>query len=836
MYTSGSTGTPKGVAIPHDGLINMLEGQRDLIRPTPGDRILQFASFGFDASVLELTWSLANGGRLVTAPREALRPGPDLARTLLTHRVTGAMLPPSALAVLGEDRFPELRVLQVAGEACPAELADTWSRGRRFHNVYGLTETSVWSVAAELGPEAGRPPIGAPMRNTSARVLDEDMQPVPTGVPGEIHLGGRAVGRCYLNRPALTAATFVPDPYGPPGSRTCRTGDLGTHRPDGALEWLGRRDTQVKLRGFRIELGEVEHALRALPEVRQAVVLHRTDLPGELALVAYLVLRDGTEASAGELARALRAGMPAYMVPARFVFLDEMPVNRSGKIDKRALPLPSAERAENGADYVAPATDAERLLAEVWREVLGLSLIGVHDDFFRIGGSSLSTVRVAALAAERGLPVSVRDLIERPTLAQLALRAEESAGKTGAVAAAVRSEVTLREGGGAPLWCVHPTGGSAAWFVPLARHLPPGRPVRAFQARGLLGGVDPGTVGGIAANYVAEIAGHGGRGPHDLLGWSMGANIALEMATQLHEAKPHRRAPGADRALPAQPGGARPARRSRPGHAPCAADTRPPPRPAAVARAREGGGRTHRTAAGRGDEPRRGRPGRQGADRGVALAAHRPGLLPGAPLPGPCPPRGRNPGRRAARRRAHARPRRRLPRLRGPLARGGPGRPDRPRHRGRPHVHARRAAGRGHRGPARHDRYGGPAMTPTATTTAASTAPATPAATTATTASGPAPAARFTERYLLDPAVNADPYGYLNALRDHAPVHWSPMHRAWLVTGHEQVMRCLRDPAVSADRVRPLMDAVPQGARDDAERAFAILSRWMVFNDPPQHR
>ncbi|MDG9701463.1 non-ribosomal peptide synthetase [Streptomyces sp. DH37] len=536
IYTSGSTGTPKGVAIPHGGLVNMVEGQRDLVRPTPADRVLQFASFGFDASVLELTWSLANGGRLVTAPREALRPGPDLARTLRAHRVTGAMLPPSALAVLGEDRFPELRVLQVAGEACPAELAGAWSRGRRFHNVYGLTETSVWSVAAELEPGAGRPPIGVPMRNTSARVLDEDMQPVPTGVPGEIHLGGQAVGRCYLNRPALTAATFVPDPYGPPGSRTCRTGDLGTHRPDGALEWLGRRDNQVKLRGFRIELGEVEHALRGLPEVRQAVVLHRTDLPGEPALVAYLVLHDGAAASVEDLARALRAGMPAYMVPARFVLLDEMPVNRSGKIDKGALPLPSAERAESGTAYAAPATDAEKVLAEVWREVLGLSLIGVHDDFFRIGGSSLSTVRVAALAAERGLPVSVRDLIERPTLAQLAAHAEESAGRAGTAATAVRSEVTLREGEGAPLWCVHPTGGSAAWFVPLARHLPPGRPVRAFQARGLLGGVDPGTVAGIAANYVAEIAGHGGHGPHDLLGWSMGANIALEMATQLHEA------------------------------------------------------------------------------------------------------------------------------------------------------------------------------------------------------------------------------------------------------------------------------------------------------------
>ncbi|MCZ0991317.1 amino acid adenylation domain-containing protein [Streptomyces diastatochromogenes] len=218
IYTSGSTGTPKGVAIPHRGLSNMLEGQRDLVRPTPEDRVLQFASFGFDASILELTWSLANGGRLVTAPKDALRPGPDLARTLREHHVTGAMLPPSALAVLGEDDFPELRVLQVAGEACPAELADVWARGRRFHNVYGLTETSVWSVAAELTPGQGRPPIGTPIRNTRIHVLDEDLQPVPAGVPGEIHLGGQAVGRGYLGRPALTAATYVPDPYGTPAS------------------------------------------------------------------------------------------------------------------------------------------------------------------------------------------------------------------------------------------------------------------------------------------------------------------------------------------------------------------------------------------------------------------------------------------------------------------------------------------------------------------------------------------------------------------------------------------------------------------------------------------
>ncbi|MGW4884216.1 amino acid adenylation domain-containing protein [Streptomyces murinus] len=544
IYTSGSTGTPKGVALPHRGLSNMLEGQRDLVRPTPGDRVLQFASFGFDASILELTWSLANGGRLVTAPKEDLRPGPDLARTLRTARVTCAMLPPSALAVLGEDDFPELRVLQVAGESCPAELADAWSRGRRFHNVYGLTETSVWSVAAELSPGQGQPPIGTPIRNTRVHVLDDDLQPVPAGVPGEIYLGGQAVGRGYLGRPGLTAATYVPDPYGLPGERLCRTGDLGTHRPDGSVEWLGRRDSQVKLRGFRIELGEIEHALRALPEVRQAVVLHRTDLPGgEPALVAYLVPQGPAAPTPEELRRALRASLSAYMIPARFVLLDELPVNRSGKIDKRALPLPPAELDQDDTEFVAPATPAEKVLAEIWREVLGLARIGVHDDFFRIGGSSLSTVRVSLMSAGRGLTVSVGDLIEHPTIAQLAEHATRAAGA--GLPAAVTSEVRLREGTGEPLWCVHPTGGSAAWFVPLARALPPGRPVHAFQARGLLGGVDPSTVTGIAANYVAEITDRapeaisvttGGRAPHALLGWSMGANIALEMATQLDRA------------------------------------------------------------------------------------------------------------------------------------------------------------------------------------------------------------------------------------------------------------------------------------------------------------
>ncbi|MGW6406221.1 amino acid adenylation domain-containing protein [Streptomyces vinaceus] len=543
LYTSGSTGTPKGVTIQHRSLTNMLEGQRDLFPVTPADRVLQFASLSFDVSIMDLTWALANGAQLCTPPREALRAGADLAGTLLDYGITVAMLAPSALAALGEDRFPAIRILQVAGEACPAELAQKWARGRRFYNVYGLTETAVWSVSTLLKPDCKRPPIGWPMRNTQVYVLDEDLQPVPVGVQGEVYLGGRAIGRGYVNRPDLTAAAFVPDPYGAPGARLCRTGDIGVQLPDGAVEVLGRRDSQVKLRGFRIELGEIEHGLRELPQVQQAVVLLRRDLP-EPALVAYVVPEAGVEPVVEPFRQALRAKVPAYMVPARFVFLDAMPVNSSGKVDKKALPLPAADRLGSATDYVAPGTPAEVVLAEVWRTVLGIEQVGVHDDFFALGGSSLSTVRVAAQAAARGLSVSVRDLLELPTIARLAARAAQTAAQApetaesaeSAGAKAVTSEVRLREGEGAPLWCVHPSGGSGAWYVPLARALPPGRPVRAFQARGLLGGVDPTTIAGIAANYAAELAAHGGHGPHDLLGWSMGANIALEMATQLHGA------------------------------------------------------------------------------------------------------------------------------------------------------------------------------------------------------------------------------------------------------------------------------------------------------------
>jgi amino acid adenylation domain-containing protein len=544
IYTSGSTGTPKGTMVTHRGMTNLIEAQREVLRPTTDDRVLQLASFSFDIFVYELTWALANGGTLCTAPHDALRPGPQLARTLLEGEVTAAVLPPTALSFMAGVSLPGLATLISGGEDCSPEIAAVWSAERDFMNGYGLTETSVWSNIARVEADDARPPIGRPIRNSRVYVLDDDLEPVPVGMPGEIYVGGEVLARGYLGRPALTAASFVADPYGPPGGRLFRTGDLGRHRTDGALEFLGRRDTQVKLRGQRLELGEVESVLREHPEVRDAVVLLRTDLPGESRLVAYLVPEAAVWPTADSVRTWLRGRLPAYMVPPHYVILDAFPLTGNDKVDRKALPLPSLHRSGSAAEYTAPRTTLEVVLAAVIGEVLGLAEVGVLDDFFDLGGSSLSTVRVAAKAAAHGVRITVRDLIEAPRIADLAQRAQRipAGGRaertTDGTLPAVLSEVRLRgadpgEVRSEPLYCIHPTGGSAAWYIPLARALPPTRPVAGFQARGLLGGADPLSVPEIGSNYAAEIAAHGRRGPFALLGWSMGGDIAVEAARAL---------------------------------------------------------------------------------------------------------------------------------------------------------------------------------------------------------------------------------------------------------------------------------------------------------------
>ncbi len=283
IYTSGSTGRPKGTVVSHRSLVNLVHAQRDVLAPSTSDRVLQFASFSFDASLFELTWALANGARLCTAPKQSLRPGPDLEQTMARYGVTAAVLPPTALQVMDPAQAGQLRTLVVAGEAFPAEVAAIWSGQTRLLNCYGLTETSVWVTAEEHAGGTGLPLIGRPIRNTQAYVLDRELKPVPVGVPGELFIGGVSVARGYLNQPGMTADRFVPDPFaGLPGSRLLRTGDIVRQLPGGALDYLGRADAQVKLGGYRIEPGEIESALRELPSVQAAAVLVRAGLLGGL--------------------------------------------------------------------------------------------------------------------------------------------------------------------------------------------------------------------------------------------------------------------------------------------------------------------------------------------------------------------------------------------------------------------------------------------------------------------------------------------------------------------------------------------------------------------------
>ncbi|MEJ8654156.1 non-ribosomal peptide synthase/polyketide synthase [Streptomyces sp. MS1.AVA.3] len=424
IYTSGSTGTPKGVTVPHTGLGDFAAAAAAQYDVTPGDRVLQFSSPSFDASVLELCISLLSGATLVVPPKGPWL-GDELAAVLRDHRITHALIPPAALATVpaptDDNGLPELRTLIVGAEACPAELVDRWAVGRRLINSYGPTEATV--VASWTGPLAvggGTPSIGRPLPHARVHVLDAAMRPVPTGSSGELYVGGSGVARGYLGRPGLTAARFVADPYGPPGTRLYRTGDLARWTASGELEFLGRTDRQVKVRGFRIELGEIEAALTCHPRVGEAVVLVREDEPGRQRLVGYVTPGDPLRVpQPAELRAAVSRSLPAHMVPSAVVVLEAFPLTAHHKIDRRALPAPGPARVPD-AGHVTPRTPAERTLAAIWSDVLSVRGIGTADDFFELGGDSVLAVRVLSrIREELGDRLSVRDLFTARTIAAL---------------------------------------------------------------------------------------------------------------------------------------------------------------------------------------------------------------------------------------------------------------------------------------------------------------------------------------------------------------------------------------------------------------------------------
>ncbi|MFB6435657.1 non-ribosomal peptide synthase/polyketide synthase [Streptomyces sp. NPDC056411] len=434
IYTSGSTGTPKGVVVPHTGLAHFAAAAAERYAVSPGDRVLQFSSPSFDAAVLELCSSLLSGATLVVPPGGPWLGG-ELAAVLREHRITHALIPPAALATLpapaDDNPLPDLRTLIVGAEACPADLADRWAEGRRLINSYGPTETTV--VASWTGPlvvGAGTPPIGRPLPHTRIHLLDAQLRPVSPGTGGELYVGGEGVARGYLGKPGLTAARFVPDPAGPPGSRLYRTGDLARHNADGELEFLGRADHQVKIRGFRVEPAEIEAVLTEHQAVGDAVVVLRVDEPGRQRLVAYVTAADAARPPhPDELRAAVSGRLPAHMVPSAVVVLDAFPLTAHHKVDRRALPAPGPAR---GSGHTAPRTPAERTVAAAWSEVLGVHPIGVEDDFFHLGGDSVLAVRVLArIRAELGAELSLRELFTARTVAELAALVGEVADGDG---------------------------------------------------------------------------------------------------------------------------------------------------------------------------------------------------------------------------------------------------------------------------------------------------------------------------------------------------------------------------------------------------------------------
>ncbi|MGE2692959.1 non-ribosomal peptide synthase/polyketide synthase, partial [Mycolicibacterium pulveris] len=434
IYTSGTTGVPKGVAVKQHNVTQLFNALQIGVPLEPGQVWTQFHSYAFDFSVWEIWGALLYGGRLVVVPELVARSPEEFHRLLVREEVTVLTQTPSAAGMLSVDGLDDA-ALVIGAEPCPPELVDRWAPGRVMVNVYGPTETTMWLCAsAPLQAGSGSPPIGSPTAWAAFFVLDPWLRPVPAGVVGELYLAGAGVGVGYWRRPGLTASRFMACPFGEPGTRMYRTGDLVRWRPDGQLDYLGRADEQVKIRGYRIELGEIQSALTALDGVEQAAVIAREDKPGDKRLVGYIT---GT-ADPAKARAALAERLPSYMVPAAVMAIDALPVTVNGKLDARALPAPDYHDVGR---YRAPANPTEEILTGIFARVLGVDRVGVDDSFFDLGGDSLSTMRlIAAINASLDADLPVRTVFEAPTVAQLAPRIGEGAGRLAPLRAVERPE------------------------------------------------------------------------------------------------------------------------------------------------------------------------------------------------------------------------------------------------------------------------------------------------------------------------------------------------------------------------------------------------------------
>ncbi|MET8653479.1 amino acid adenylation domain-containing protein [Nocardia aurea] len=549
IFTSGSTGAPKGVAVSHAAVTHQLEWMQSEYRLDGDDATLLMTSAAFDLSVWEFWWALRTGARVVLAPRDAQHDPAGVLDLIRRASVTTITLVPSLLAMLAEvsaGRLPRsLRRCLVIGEPLPAStVARVRSGGAvRVDNLYGPTEAAVSVTSFRVG-ETGSlgtrsvVPIGRVQAGNRVYVLDDRLHPVPAGVTGELYLGGAQLARGYHGRTDLSAERFVADPFGPAGGRLYRTGDMVRWSADGTLDYVGRRDFQVKLRGYRIELAEIEHALRSAPSVTDGVVVaYRAD--DENAMLVGYFTTDATPDTEA-VRTALTQVLPSYMMPAALVAMDALPLNANGKVDRAALPRPELRARE----FVAPATGLERTVCAVFAEILGVERVGMDDSFFDHGGNSMLATRLATrLSAELAERIPVVWLFSAPTPAGLVERLAMSRSGHGHVDSEAAFDVLLplRTGGGAdPLFCVHPAGGVAWSFAGLAPHIDSGRAIYGLQSPVLNSAAPlPDSIEDWALRYVAEIRAVQPEGPYHLLGWSLGGVLAHAIAVRLQEQGEH---------------------------------------------------------------------------------------------------------------------------------------------------------------------------------------------------------------------------------------------------------------------------------------------------------
>lgn len=535
IYTSGSTGKPKGVEVLHRGVVNFLTTMAKRPGIATGDRLLAVTTLCFDIAGLEIYLPLTQGATLEIVSREVATDGNRLLAKLSTSGTTVMQATPATWRMLLEAGWTgnsRLKIL-IGGEAVPQKLAtQLLQRSGSVWNVYGPTETTIWSTLSKLETGESMVTIGRPIGNTEIFILDNLLQPVPIGVAGELHIGGDGLARGYLKRPELTAERFIAHPLEHDHkARLYKTGDLVRYLPNGDIEFLGRIDHQVKIRGFRIELGEVESVLRQHSRINETVVVAREDTPGDKRVVAYFVPANGAGPTSAELRTFLKEKLPEYMLPSVFVALKSMPLTPNGKVDRRALPAPVHADLASQSTFAAPRDSLESELVQIWETVLGVRPVGVKDNYFELGGHSLLAVKLMnriEQAFDKTLPIAT--LLQAPTIEQLAAIVRYRGG-TPPWSCLVPIQTT---GSKQAFFCIHGINGGVVRFRELSRHLGPDWPFYALQAQGLDAAHEcHSRTEDMASLYIREIRSVQPHGPYFLGGYSFGGAIALEMAQQL---------------------------------------------------------------------------------------------------------------------------------------------------------------------------------------------------------------------------------------------------------------------------------------------------------------